>query len=369
MSIKSDNENDMNDNRSDRLDNSDVQEETKLDENAPRPRLCHLKKWPNFQGYGFNLHAERAKMGQHIGKVDADSPAESAGLREGDRIIEVNYVNISNENHQQVVRRIRNGFEDPADGLVHDDEVILLVLDAEADDYYKKRNIVVRNDFENVSRLKTGPAPAHLSEAAKKSPVIVASSSTVTQQNGTSLKDSKPASTESVVDRNNNMNDNVVKKPTDSVSNTSTNSKASAGAAGIQNHGSANRRNSSETPLDRTNSNSSKASSTNGTPPAVAPANARINQSTSSSASSASSTVSSDRNPAANNGTTISPQVKTNGKVSGTINNENSLNSDRIDPFQMSAAEFKNYLKNKGRNDPRIAPVDMKQKFKIFQDM
>ena len=35
----------------------------------------------------------------------------------------------------------------------------------------------------------------------------------------------------------------------------------------------------------------------------------------------------------------------------------------------MSAAEFKNYLKNKGRNDPRIAPVDMKQKFKIFQDM
>ena len=68
----------------------------KLDESAPKPRLCHLKKWPHFQGYGFNLHAERSKMGQHIGKVDADSPADPAGLKEGDRIIEVNFVNISN---------------------------------------------------------------------------------------------------------------------------------------------------------------------------------------------------------------------------------------------------------------------------------
>ena len=73
---------------------------------TPKARLCHLKKWSHFQGYGFNLHAERSRLGQHIGKVDPNSPAESAGLREGDRIIEVNYVNISNENHQQV--RIEN---------------------------------------------------------------------------------------------------------------------------------------------------------------------------------------------------------------------------------------------------------------------
>jgi Na(+)/H(+) exchange regulatory cofactor NHE-RF1 len=57
---------------------------------AVRPRLCHLKKWDNFNGYGFNLHAERSKTSQHIGKVDLNSPAESAGLKEGDRIIEVN---------------------------------------------------------------------------------------------------------------------------------------------------------------------------------------------------------------------------------------------------------------------------------------
>ena len=35
----------------------------------------------------------------------------------------------------------------------------------------------------------------------------------------------------------------------------------------------------------------------------------------------------------------------------------------------MSAAEFRNYLKTKGRNDPRIVPVDMKQKYELFQNM
>ena len=28
-----------------------------------RPRMCHLVKRPDFQGYGFNLHAEKNKPG------------------------------------------------------------------------------------------------------------------------------------------------------------------------------------------------------------------------------------------------------------------------------------------------------------------
>lgn len=70
-------------------------------------RLCHVIKRDDFDGYGFNLHAEKGKPGQYIGKVDDNSPAESAGLRQGDRIIEVNGVNIGNESHKQVVQRIK----------------------------------------------------------------------------------------------------------------------------------------------------------------------------------------------------------------------------------------------------------------------
>lgn len=77
---------------------------TDIPDNAPAPRLCIIVQWPEFQGYGFNLHADKSRPGQYIGKVDANSPAELAGLLEGDRIIEVNGVNIANENHKQVSR-------------------------------------------------------------------------------------------------------------------------------------------------------------------------------------------------------------------------------------------------------------------------
>jgi Na(+)/H(+) exchange regulatory cofactor NHE-RF1 len=100
--------------------------------NGTKTRLCHLKKWKDFNGYGFNLHAERSKSIHYIGKVDNNSPAEKAGLKEGDRIVEVNYNNISNENHKQVVKRIRQGLE--INGIFYEEEVILLVSDKETEE-------------------------------------------------------------------------------------------------------------------------------------------------------------------------------------------------------------------------------------------
>ena len=69
-------------------------DEAKLPDNAPRPRLCHVTKWPDFDGYGFNLHAEKSRPGQFIGQVDELSPAEMSGLKEGDRIVEVSLVSL-----------------------------------------------------------------------------------------------------------------------------------------------------------------------------------------------------------------------------------------------------------------------------------
>ncbi|XP_053619262.1 Na(+)/H(+) exchange regulatory cofactor NHE-RF1 [Plodia interpunctella] len=79
---------------------------------ATEPRLCHVRKIPDFDGYGFNLHAEKGKPGQYIGKVDEGSPAEAAGLRRGDRILEVNGHSIAGETHKQVVSRIKERPED-----------------------------------------------------------------------------------------------------------------------------------------------------------------------------------------------------------------------------------------------------------------
>lgn len=114
---------------------------------APKPRLCHLIKWEDFNGFGFNLHADKSKQGQLIGKIDEGSPAESAGLREGDRIIEVNGVNVSNENHKQVVERIK----------AIPTETKLLVVDLEAEKYYKNKKIVIKSSMANVVYKKSTP--------------------------------------------------------------------------------------------------------------------------------------------------------------------------------------------------------------------
>jgi len=107
---------------------------------APAPRLCHIRKVPDFDGYGFNLRAERGKPGQFIGDVDEGSPAAAAGLRDGDRIVEVNGSNVAGETHQQVVDRIR----------AVSDEVKLLVVDVEAEMFYREYNIVVTSTMPNV---------------------------------------------------------------------------------------------------------------------------------------------------------------------------------------------------------------------------
>lgn len=88
-----------------------------------KARFCHIVKWEHFDGYGFNLHAEKGKPGQYIGKVDEGSPAEAAGLRQGDRILEVNGESIANKTHKQVVELIKT----------HPNETKLLVTDPEDD--------------------------------------------------------------------------------------------------------------------------------------------------------------------------------------------------------------------------------------------
>lgn len=127
----------------------------------PTVRLCVLRTWPDhFDGYGFNLHAEKSKTsasspnsglpfsgGQFVGKVDRGSPAESAGLREGDRIVQVDGVDIDGETHSKVVARIKKG--SVADGAAdHDDDesvsrCSLLVVDRRADTYYREKGIRV----------------------------------------------------------------------------------------------------------------------------------------------------------------------------------------------------------------------------------
>ncbi|ESN97203.1 hypothetical protein HELRODRAFT_193300 [Helobdella robusta] len=120
---------------------------TEIPVDAPKPRLCRLRKWSDFNGYGFNLHADKGKEGQYVGSVDPNSPAELAGLMKGDRIIEVNGINIGVENHQQVVNRIKT----------NPNEATLLVVSPDGAEYYKRLNIVIDSNMSNL-RVRETPA-------------------------------------------------------------------------------------------------------------------------------------------------------------------------------------------------------------------
>ncbi|CAL1588472.1 unnamed protein product [Knipowitschia caucasica] len=93
------------------------------------PRLCHMTRADT--GYGFNLHSDRSRPGQYIRSLDPDSPADQAGLRPQDRIIEVNGVHIEGMRHADVVAFIKRG----------GDETWLLVVDSETDEHFKTRGI------------------------------------------------------------------------------------------------------------------------------------------------------------------------------------------------------------------------------------
>ncbi|KAF6127279.1 SLC9A3 regulator 2 [Phyllostomus discolor] len=109
-----------------------------------RPRLCCLVRGEH--GYGFHLHGEKGRRGQFIRRVEPGSPAEAAELRAGDRLVEVNGVNVEGETHHQVVQRIK----------AVEGQTRLLVVDKETDEELRRRQLTCTEEM-----AQQGLPPAH----------------------------------------------------------------------------------------------------------------------------------------------------------------------------------------------------------------
>lgn len=66
-----------------------------------QPRECKVTKKPQ-KSYGFYLRIEKDTAGHLIRNVEKKSPAEKAGLKDGDRVLRVNGVFVDKEEHAQV---------------------------------------------------------------------------------------------------------------------------------------------------------------------------------------------------------------------------------------------------------------------------
>ncbi|XP_074519292.1 Na(+)/H(+) exchange regulatory cofactor NHE-RF1a [Halichoeres trimaculatus] len=168
--------------RSERLS---VSSSIKEDRGGLRPRLCNMKKGPS--GYGFNLHSDKSKPGQFIRAVDEDSPAQRAGLRPKDKIIQVNGVSVIGMQHSEVVAAIKAG----------GDESSLLVVDAETEEFFKRCNVLPTEEH------LTGPLPEPVLERASEEEEAAAEEikRTVSQSSSASSNNSMPAAAPAEVER------------------------------------------------------------------------------------------------------------------------------------------------------------------------
>merc|ERR1711963_991348 len=112
---------------------------------APPPRSCEVTKWPEVQGYGFTLHNNKETRLQGIGKVDPGSPAQAAGLKPRDIIIEINGTNVTRETHKQIVERIKSSGE----------STTFLVVDQECKDYHDQHGNVISSSMPNGVHLSS----------------------------------------------------------------------------------------------------------------------------------------------------------------------------------------------------------------------
>ncbi|XP_062820364.1 Na(+)/H(+) exchange regulatory cofactor NHE-RF2 isoform X1 [Anolis carolinensis] len=113
----------------------------------PGPRLCPMRKGPS--GYGFHLHGEKGKSGQFIRQVEPGSPAEAAGLRAGDRLVQVNGHNVEKETHHQVVQRIK----------AVETETCLLVVDKETDEFLRSQQLTCTEEMARTGLAVGGQSP------------------------------------------------------------------------------------------------------------------------------------------------------------------------------------------------------------------
>merc|ERR1712223_823050 len=158
----------------------------------PKPRLCHLTKWADFQGYGFNLHTDKTKESQLVGNVDTGSPAEAAGVKKGDKIIEVNGTNISNENHTQVVGRIKAGGS----------ETRILVADKECVEWHLENKQTISSSLPYVVHLSS-------QRSASPGPSSSSSSSSLSAEEEAAPRENPPAPVQPIVEEDEEEDDEV----------------------------------------------------------------------------------------------------------------------------------------------------------------
>lgn len=115
-----------------------------------KPRIAYLTKGSG--GYGYILKEEPKMKGHFIRDINTGSSAERAGLKNMDRLVAVEGQDIAEDNHEQVVDKIRQA----------GNKCCLLVVDADTDAMYKTAGVSPMLFWEE---MKDSASPPSYTEA------------------------------------------------------------------------------------------------------------------------------------------------------------------------------------------------------------
>ncbi|KAL7677201.1 hypothetical protein ACOME3_003441 [Neoechinorhynchus agilis] len=107
----------------------------------PNVRICRLKRWNNYPGFGVHLLRTADDHGIQIGDVEPSSPAASCGLISGDKIIEINRRNVENEQFINILQLLQ--------GELAKDTIEFMVVDRD------NANSRIDRTFPNIQQKET----------------------------------------------------------------------------------------------------------------------------------------------------------------------------------------------------------------------
>ena len=114
----------------------------------PRPRLCLLRRWPNYcGGFGISLLEELKSSFILIDKVDGNGPAFAGGIRYDDVIIEVNGNKLEFKKFFDLLDLLKEAF--------NQNEIELLVVKKSEAIWFKKHDIKVNKNLPNLNYHET----------------------------------------------------------------------------------------------------------------------------------------------------------------------------------------------------------------------